>query len=64
MGYRSVNYMLPEEGLGIVILTNLGDTFSPGQLGVNALAFRIIDEYLGQAQRDWSTELYDVVWGE
>jgi len=64
-GYQSCSFMLPEEGLGIVVLTNLGERFSCGiHYAPQALALRIIDEYLGQAHRDWNTQLYDAFWGE
>jgi CubicO group peptidase (beta-lactamase class C family) len=66
VGETSFTSILPEEGLGIVVLTNLGiaHLYSQQSPAPEALTFRIIDEYLGQAKRDWSTELYDVVWGE
>jgi CubicO group peptidase (beta-lactamase class C family) len=66
VGATSFTCILPEEGVGIVVLTNLGiaHLYSRPSMAPEALTFRIIDEYLGRAQRDWSTELYDVVWGE
>jgi CubicO group peptidase (beta-lactamase class C family) len=44
--------LVPEEKLGLVILTN----YSPNQLTL-ALMYRIIDAYLGARPRDWSAEL-------
>jgi CubicO group peptidase (beta-lactamase class C family) len=37
VGYRSISYMLPEEGFGIVVLTNLGCDFSRLQFAPDAL---------------------------
>jgi CubicO group peptidase (beta-lactamase class C family) len=62
-GYRSFALIMPEEGFGIVVLMNLGPWVIEN-LSAEAFAFRVMDEYFGQAQRDWSTELYDLVWGE
>ena len=44
--------MLPEEKLGLVILTNMGGTILP-----LPLMFRIFDAYLGAPPRDWSAEM-------
>jgi CubicO group peptidase (beta-lactamase class C family) len=52
-GMRALVAMLPEEKLGVVILTNLSGTI----LSV-PLSYRIFDAYLGaQPQRDWSAEM-------
>jgi len=51
-GMRAVVAMMPEEKLGLVILTNRHTTVV-GQ----ALMFRIFDAYLGVPQRDWSAEI-------
>jgi CubicO group peptidase (beta-lactamase class C family) len=66
VGATGFTCILPEEGLGIVVLTNLGiaNLLSRTSMAPEALTFRIIDEYLGRAKRDWSTELYDIIWGE
>ena len=48
-GMRAQVAMLPEEKLGLVILTNMDGTILP-----LALMFRIFDAYLGAPQRDWS----------
>jgi CubicO group peptidase (beta-lactamase class C family) len=50
-GMRSEVALVPEENLGVVVLTNL----SPDLLQ-EALAQRIIDAYLGAPVRDWSAE--------
>ena len=44
--------MIPEEKLGVVILSNL-----QGQLLPTALMFRIFDTYLGGPQKDWAGEM-------
>ncbi len=51
-GMRALVAMLPEEKLGVVILTNLSGTI----LSV-PLSYRIFDTYLGAQPRDWSTEM-------
>jgi hypothetical protein len=51
-GMRALVAMIPEEKLGVVILTNLGGTV----LSV-PLSYRIFDAYLGAPARDWSAEM-------
>lgn len=51
-GMRALVAMLPEENLGVVILTNLSGTI----LSV-PLSYRIFDAYLNAPQRDWSAEM-------
>jgi CubicO group peptidase (beta-lactamase class C family) len=51
-GMRAVVAMMPEEKLGLIILTNRHTTVI-GQ----ALMFKIFDAYLGSPQRDWSAEI-------
>ena len=51
-GMRAEVAMIPEEKLGVVILTNLGGTVLP-----QPLMYRIFDAYLGVPQRDWSAEI-------
>jgi CubicO group peptidase (beta-lactamase class C family) len=51
-GMRAQVAMLPEEKLGLVILTNMHGTILP-----LALMYRIFDAYLGAPQRDWSAEM-------
>jgi hypothetical protein len=41
--------LLPEEGLGVVVLTNGARTSFP-----EALVYRVVDAYLGAPARDWS----------
>jgi CubicO group peptidase (beta-lactamase class C family) len=50
-GMYSRVVLVPEENLGMVILTN-SMTSLP-----TALSYRILDAYLGGAERDWSSEL-------
>jgi CubicO group peptidase (beta-lactamase class C family) len=50
-GMRSVVCLVPEEQLGVVVLTNLSPDFLQ-----EALAQRIVDAYLGAPARDWSAE--------
>lgn len=51
-GMRAEVGMIPEEKLGVVILTNLHGTVLP-----QLLMYRIFDAYTGSAQRDWSGEI-------
>ncbi len=51
-GMRAEVAMMPEEKLGLVILTNLHGSILP-----QALMYRIFDSYLGAPQRDWSAEM-------
>jgi len=51
-GMRAEVAMMPEEKLGIVILTNLHGSVLP-----QPLMYRILDAYLGRPQRDWSAEI-------
>ncbi len=55
-GMRAQVAMVPEEKLGLVILTNMGGTTLPVPL-----MFRIFDAYLGAPQRDWSAEMLKTV---
>ena len=55
-GMRAQVAMIPEEKLGLVILTNRGGTILPV-----ALMYRILDAYLGATPRDWSAELLKTV---
>jgi hypothetical protein len=50
-GMRSVVILVPEEKLGMVILSNRGGQFVPEVVGQ-----RVLDGYLGAPPRDWSTE--------
>jgi CubicO group peptidase (beta-lactamase class C family) len=51
-GMRALVAMIPEEKLGVVILTNLSGTI----LSI-PLTYRIFDSYLGAPTRDWSAEM-------
>ncbi|HXF43806.1 MAG TPA: serine hydrolase, partial [Pyrinomonadaceae bacterium] len=51
-GMRSLVAMLPEENLGVVILTNLS-----GSVVSMPIAYRIFDAYLKLPPRDWSSEM-------
>jgi CubicO group peptidase (beta-lactamase class C family) len=53
-GMRALVGMMPSEDLGVVILTNL----NPSSLD-EGIMFRVFDEYLGGATRDWSREMLD-----
>src|SRR5262249_43932403 len=48
-GMRGLVAMIPEEKLGVVILTNLN-----GSILSVPLSYRIFDAYLGASPRDWS----------
>jgi CubicO group peptidase (beta-lactamase class C family) len=51
-GMRAQVTIVPEEGIGVVVIANL----SPTNLH-QAIALRVIDAYLGQPGRDWSRDL-------
>jgi hypothetical protein len=51
-GMISLQTLLPEEGLGVIVLTNYAPD-SP----TRAITYRILDAYLGESQRDWN-EVY------
>lgn len=48
-GMRAEVAMIPEENVGLVILTNMNGTMLP-----HLLAYRIFDAYLGAETEDWS----------
>lgn len=48
-GMRTEVLLAPEESLGVVVMANLDGTNLP-----NAIAYRVIDSYLGEPVRDWS----------
>lgn len=54
-GMRASVGMIPEEKLGLVVLTNLNGTIFP-----QALMYKILDFYLGAPQRDWSSEMLKI----
>ncbi|EYF04921.1 Beta-lactamase [Chondromyces apiculatus DSM 436] len=51
-GMRALVAMVPEERLGVVVLTNL----TPHGV-TDAVIYRVLDGYLGAPERDWSGEL-------
>ncbi len=53
-GFRAAVGLVPEEQLGVVVLTNGGE---PGRALTNALFLRVVDAYLGGAGTDWSGAL-------
>ena len=55
-GMRAEVAMIPEEKVGLVILSNLHGNILP-----HALMYKIFDFYLNAPQRDWSTELLKVM---
>jgi CubicO group peptidase (beta-lactamase class C family) len=55
-GMRAEVALLPEEKLGLVVLSNMGGSLLPV-----ALMYRIFDTFLGAPQRDWSAELLKTV---
>jgi CubicO group peptidase (beta-lactamase class C family) len=55
-GMISLVSLVPEEKLGVVVLTN----YSPNSL-TTAVTNRIIDSFLGAKQKDWSAELLPVM---
>jgi len=57
-GMRAQVAMMPEEKLGIVILTNLHTTLLP-----QPLMYKVFDAYLGAPQRDWSAEMLKTIRG-
>jgi CubicO group peptidase (beta-lactamase class C family) len=47
-GYRALVVLLPEQRIGIVVLSNLGGEWVP-----EAIAYRLADLLLGAEERDW-----------
>ncbi|HJQ65085.1 MAG TPA: serine hydrolase [Gemmatimonadales bacterium] len=50
-GFRAAVGLVPEQRLGVVVLTNGGE---PGRALTTALFLRVVDAYLGGAVTDWS----------
>ncbi len=50
-GMRAAVMMIPEENVGIVILTNMNGTLLP-----QFLSYRIFDAFMGKEPRDWAGE--------
>ncbi len=55
-GMSALVAMLPEERLGLVVLTNMNGTMMP-----TALAYKVFDLFLGASARDWSAEMLKTV---
>jgi CubicO group peptidase (beta-lactamase class C family) len=55
-GMSALVAMMPEEKLGMVILTNMNGSPLP-----TALMYKVFDSFLGVTGRDWSAELLKVV---
>jgi CubicO group peptidase (beta-lactamase class C family) len=55
-GMRAEVALMPEEKLGLVVLSNMNGSLLPV-----ALMYRIFDQFLGAPQRDWSAELLKTV---
>ena len=54
-GMRATVGMIPEEGLGVVVLTNRG----PDGLG-GPLMWQVVDAYVGASETDWAAEYASV----
>lgn len=50
-GMRGLVAMIPEENVGVVLLTNMNGTLLP-----QFLAYRILDNYLGVQPKDWQAD--------
>lgn len=55
-GMRALVAMIPEEKVGVVILTNMNGTVLP-----QYLAYRVFDAYLGAAEKDWAGDGLKVI---
>lgn len=55
-GMSALVAMIPEEKLGVVILTNMNGTSVP-----TAIMYRVFDAFLQAPQKDWSGELLKIV---
>jgi CubicO group peptidase (beta-lactamase class C family) len=53
-GFRALVGLVPEEHLGVVVLTN---GCEPGRALTNALFLQVVDAHLGGVARDWGGEL-------
>jgi CubicO group peptidase (beta-lactamase class C family) len=54
-GFYAIEALLPDAGLGVVVLTNGWRSLS--DLLPYAIVLRVFDAYIGAAPEDWSTEL-------
>lgn len=50
--------MIPEEELGLIVLTNMDNTMLP-----YVLMYRVFDAYLGVPERNWSSEMLEMMRG-
>jgi CubicO group peptidase (beta-lactamase class C family) len=57
-GMSAMVAMIPEERLGVVILSNMNGSFLP-----SVLKYRVLDAFLGVPAKDWSAELRTVAAG-
>jgi CubicO group peptidase (beta-lactamase class C family) len=57
-GMSALVAMIPEEKLGVVILTNLNGTSLP-----TALMLKVFDAYLGAPPKDWSADMQKILKG-
>ena len=55
-GMSALVAMIPQEKLGVVILTNMNGTSVP-----TAIMYRVFDAFLQAPQKDWSAELLKIV---
>lgn len=61
-GMSALVTMIPEEKLGLIILTNMSINMG-GMALPYALMYRIFDAYLGVPERDWSSEVLQMMRG-
>ena len=54
-GMRTQVGMIPEEELGVVVITNLNNSWIP-----QLILFHIFDEFLGSQEKDWNKAIHDV----
>jgi len=54
-GMRTQVGLIPEEDLGVVVLTNLGNSWIP-----QVVLFHIFDAFLGPSGKDWNEAMYTV----
>jgi len=53
-GMRAEVMLVPEESLGVVVLSNIGGSAFP-----QAIIYRVLDHYLGSLEKDWSALLLE-----
>jgi hypothetical protein len=57
-GMTALVAMIPEENLGVVILTNMNGTLLP-----TALMYQVFDSYLGATEKDWGASMLKMIKG-